>query len=444
MGTRPGTRIGLDTGTTRWDAGLDPQAAFLSIPGMTKETRPDLLVVGAGVVGLAIAREARARWPEATVTVLEKEPSPGLHSSGRNSGVLHAGFYYTADSLKARFSREGTRQWTEFCLDRGLAINRCGKLVVAKGPEELEGLSELKRRGDRNGVDLREVSVEEAREIDPAARTHERALFSPTTASLDPAQVVRTLAEDCARAGVHLHFGVRALGRKNGALTTDRDTYEPGYLINAAGLYADRLAQAFGFAEDLDILPFKGLYLYGDPREKRPRVHIYPVPDLSKPWLGVHFTMGVQGEVKIGPTAIPAFWREHYRGLENFSLSEAIGILGTEASLFLRNDFDFRSIALDEVKKYARPILVRQGARLVDGMSMESFRRWGKPGIRAQLFHRKERKMLMDFYLEGDEQSLHVLNAVSPAFTCALPFAEFVLDEAEARQRGNSSGVTIT
>jgi hypothetical protein len=154
--------------------------------------------------------------------------------------------------------------------------------------------------------------------------------------------------------------------------------------------------------------------------------------------------MGVGGEVKIGPTAIPAFWREHYRGLENFSISEAASILTTEASLFLRNDFGFRNIAFDEVKKYARPILVRQGARLVDGMPMGSFRRWGKPGIRAQLFHKRDRKMLMDFYLEGDEKSLHVLNAVSPAFTCALPFASFVLDEVESRRRSGTSGVTLT
>jgi len=408
------------------------------------QTNPDFLIVGAGIVGLAIAREAKRRFPDSSVVVLEKEKEVALHSSGRNSGVLHAGFYYTADSLKARFSRDGTRRWTEFCLERRLPINRCGKLVVTKGPHEIEGLAELKRRGDRNGVLLKEVTEEEAREIDPVARTFQQALFSPTTASVDPALVSRTLAADAEQNGVEIHFRTRAMGRKGKVLETDRGEYQPGYLVNAAGLYADRLARAYGFGEDLDILPFKGLYLYGDPKERRPRVHIYPVPDLTKPWLGVHFTMGVHGEVKIGPTAIPAFWREHYKGLENFSLGEAASILATEASLFLRNDFGFRNIALDEVKKYARPILVRQGAELVNGMSMDTFRRWGKPGIRAQLFHRKERRMLMDFYLEGDERSLHVLNAVSPAFTCALPFAEFVMDEVEARAAGHEKGIEGT
>jgi len=401
---------------------------------------PDLLIVGGGIVGLTVARAARARWPDSTVTLLEKEEDVGLHASGRNSGVLHAGFYYSADSLKARFSREGTRRWTELCLERGLGINRCGKLVVAQGPHELEGLAELKRRGDRNGVLLHEVTAQEAREIDPAAKTHERALFSPNTASVDPAEVTRALASDAREAGVEILFGTRALQRRGTALDTTAGLFQPGYLINAAGLYADRLARSYGFGEDLDILPFKGIYLYGDPQHRRPRVHIYPVPKLSRPWLGVHFTIGVQGEVKIGPTAIPAFWREHYKGLQNLSLWEAASILLTEAGLFLRNDFEFREIAMEEMRKYLRPVLARQGARLVDGTPMDSFRIWGKPGIRAQLFHRKERKMLMDFHLEGDDRSLHILNAVSPAFTCALPFAEFVLDEVEVKM-GEGAGL---
>jgi L-2-hydroxyglutarate oxidase LhgO len=401
------------------------------------ETRtPDLLVVGGGIVGLTVAKAAKRRWPDASVTLLEKEEAVALHGSGRNSGVLHAGFYYSADSLKARFSRDGTRAWTELCLERGLAINRCGKLVVAQGPDELEGLAELKRRGDRNGVILEEVTAEEAKEIDPAARTHQRALFSPTTASVDPVEVTRTVASDARDAGVEMIFGARALGRKGKALRTTKGSFEAGYLVNAAGLYADRLAQAYGFGKDLDILPFKGIYLYGDPQEKRPRVHIYPVPKLSRPWLGVHFTIGVEGRVKIGPTAIPAFWRENYRGLENFNLREALGILGIEAGLFLRNDFEFREIAVEELKKYLRWVLVEQGSRLVDGTPMDSFRSWGKPGIRAQLFHTRERAMLMDFLLEGDDRSLHILNAVSPAFTCALPFADYVLDEVESRVKG--------
>lgn len=411
-----------------------PYEVVMSYPYL----RPDLLVVGGGIVGLAVAREAKLRWSGARVSVLEKEPEVGLHASGRNSGVLHAGFYYSADSLKARFCREGNRRWTEFCLERGLPILRCGKLVVAQGPEELAGLAELKRRGDRNGVVLEEVDEVQAREIDPAARTWERALFSPNTASVDPLEATRALAGECRALGVEIVLGARAWGREERKLLTSSGTFEPGFLINAAGLYADKLAQLYGFGRDFEILPFKGLYLYGTPPRLRPRVHIYPVPKLSRPWLGVHFTVTVRGEVKIGPTATPAFWRENYQGWQNFRLREALEILGTEALLFLRNDFQFREIAWEELRKYLRPVLVRQAAKLVRGTPMDSFRVWGRPGIRAQLVHREHREMVMDFVLEGDGSSLHILNAVSPAFTCAFPFAEYVVDRVEELWRSGA------
>ena len=392
---------------------------------------PDYLIVGGGIIGLTVALEVRRRFPDAGVVVLEKEGRVGLHASGRNSGVLHAGFYYSEDSLKARFSREGTKRWTELCLERGLPINRCGKLVVAKDASELSGLEELRRRGEKNGVEVQLVDEAEAGEIDPLARTVQSALWSPTTASVDPSRVMEEMAREAIGKGIEITTDTLFLRRKGAAAETSAGVFEPGYLINAAGVYADRIARDFGFAQDLTILPFKGLYLYGDPAEAGLRVHLYPVPDLEKPFLGVHFTLSADGRVKIGPTATPAFWREHYRGLENLRLAEMLPIVGREASLFLRNDFGFRSMALEELKKYSRRKLARMASRLVRDMPMDSFRRWGKPGIRAQLLHTKERRLEMDFRVEGDDRSFHVLNAISPAFTCALPFAEFVLDEVE-------------
>jgi L-2-hydroxyglutarate oxidase len=390
------------------------------------KTTTDFLVIGGGIVGVTIAMELTRRFPGTAVTLLEKEEQCGSHASGRNSGVLHAGFYYTADSLKARFTRDGNRRLTEYCKQRGLRINACGKLVVARHEDDLRGLDELLRRGRANSVELCEVTEQEARELEPLVRTHTRALWSPTTASVDPTEVMRSLEGDAARAGVRVMRNTAYVARKNDeSITTTGGTLSPGYVVNAAGLQADRVARDFAFAEHYRILPFKGLYLYGN--GKLPlRRHVYPVPNLSNPFLGVHFTITADGHVKIGPTAIPAFWREHYGGVSGFRVSEFAEVVWREAQLFLRNDFGFRSLALNEMKKYRREWLVQLAAELVPTASTSEFQTWGQPGIRAQLFDTRNRKLEMDFCYEGDDRSFHVLNAVSPAFTCALPFSEHV------------------
>lgn len=396
----------------------------------------DFTIVGGGIVGLAIALEAKRRYPDASVTILEKEASCGEHASGRNSGVLHAGFYYTADSLKARFTAQGCQRMTEYCLERGLGINRCGKLVVPTEESELAGLDELLRRGRRNGVEVVEVSAAEAREIEPRARVWERALWSPNTAAVDPVEVVSALVADACAAGVQVRTGTayrRATWQGSGwRVETDRGSVTTGYLINAAGVYADRVARGFGFSANYRILPFKGLYLYSDEPPGAFRTHIYPVPELRHPFLGVHFTLTVDGRVKIGPTATPAFWREHYSGPANLRMEELVEVVGRELGLFIRNDFGFRELAVNELRKHWRPALVRQALRLADGVELDQYRQWGRPGIRAQLINIESKTLEMDFRVEGDDRSFHVLNAVSPAFTSAFPFADYVWQQIES------------
>jgi len=389
----------------------------------------DFVIIGGGVIGVNIARELKRRHSDCSVLMLEKEPELGQHASGRNSGVLHAGFYYTADSLKARFCRDGNRAMRDFCSEHGLKINACGKLVVARNDAELAQLDELKRRGDVNGVPLESISATEARSIEPRVKTHERALFSPTTATIDPAEVMRTLRSEAEHAGVQICTGTPYRGRNGNAILTDQYDIGFGTLINAAGLYADRIARDFGFSQDYRILPFKGLYLYASENSQPFRTNIYPVPDLRNPFLGVHVTVTVDGKSKLGPTAIPCFWREHYAGLENFHADEFAEIVGMEASLFLNAGFDFRGLAAQELRKYSRTTLATQASELAEGISPSGYRHWGKPGIRAQLLNVKSRTLVMDFLIEKDDRSLHVLNAVSPAFTCSIPFAAYVCDQ---------------
>ena len=398
---------------------------------MAASRTADFLVIGGGVIGLRSAIEAKRRFPDARVVVIEKEEGCGRHASGRNSGVLHAGFYYDEDSFKARFTRDGNERLGRYCDERGVRINRCGKLVVAQNADELSRLDDLLNRGRRNGVELNEVSAAEVREIEPRARTFERALFSPTTATVDPVEVVNAFFEEAGDAGVEVLTGVAYIGAKDGKVGTTAGSIDARYVINAAGLYADRIARSFGFGDRYRILPFKGLYLHSEPGCNSLNTCIYPLPNPNIPVLGVHLTVTVDGQVTIGPTAVPAFWREQYKRFENFELSDFLEIMRFEGFLFLLNRANFRSVALQELPKSYKPRMVSLAALLATGVEPRQFRRWGPAGIRAQLIDVKEYKLVQDFCMEGDERSFHILNAVSPAFTCAIPFTEFVLDEVE-------------
>lgn len=404
----------------------------------------DYLIVGSGIIGLAVARELKRRWPDRAIAIIEKEADVAYHASGRNSGVLHAGFYYTADSLKARFTREGNQAMTRYCEEHGLAINKCGKVVVASNEEELRGLHELKRRGDRNGVELQWLTERELARIDPNVKTYQRALYSPTTSTVDPVEVCRKMKEEVMASGVDVHFNSPYLGYKDGIVLTGSGPIACGYFINAAGLYADKIAHEFGFGQQYTIIPFKGIYLKYAKNQTDLSTNVYPVPNLKNPFLGVHYTKTVDGSIKIGPTAIPAFWRENYGGLKRFKLGEFLNILRYEAKLFLKNSFNFRSLAFDEMKKYAKPYFVGLSMKMVQPgtVDREGFGSFLRPGIRAQLLNKETLELVQDFVIEGDDKSMHVLNAVSPAFTCSIPFAGYVAD-AVAKKQGNQGGHNV-
>lgn len=395
----------------------------------------DFLIIGGGVIGLNIARTLRRVFSDASVHLIEKEIDCGLHASGRNSGVLHAGFYYSPDSLKAKFTWRGNRLLTEYCDTKGIPLNKCGKLVVARNQADHAGLDELLRRGRANGIPLEEISENDAKIIEPRVKTCARALFSPATSTVDPMAVMRAMKKDALDEGVQLHCGVRYLSSSPKRVLTTEGLFDVGYVVNAAGLYADRIAREFGFSEHYRILPFKGLYLYSNEPAGSIRTNIYPVPDLKNPFLGVHFTVTANGKAKIGPTAIPALWREQYGGVENFRWSEFFEVAARGASLLAASNFDFKTLAIREMAKYSKSTMVSLARQLAEGVKPEHYQAWGKPGIRAQLVDIRNRKLEMDFVLEGDTRSMHILNAVSPAFTCSLPFSEYVCQQIKATLR---------
>ena len=402
------------------------------VEGLVAAMHSDFLVIGGGVIGLNIARTLCRTFRGASVHLIEKEADCGLHASGRNSGVLHAGFYYSPDSLKAKFTWRGNRLLTEYCEEKKIPLNKCGKVVVAKNHGDHAGLDELLRRGRANGIPLEEISEKEAKSIEPRVKTCERALFSPATATVDPSLVMQAMKKDAVAEGVQLHCGVRYLRSSKGQVTTTHGTHDVGYVVNAAGLYADRNARDYRFSEHYRILPFKGLYLYSSEPPGSIRTNIYPVPDLKNPFLGVHFTVAASGKAKIGPTAIPGFWREQYGGMTNFRWNEFLEVIVRGMGLLVNSNFDFKTLAVRELAKYSRSKMISLASQLAEGVKPEHFQSWGKPGIRAQLVDLKKRKLEMDFILEGDQRSMHVLNAVSPAFTCGIPFSEHVCERIRA------------
>lgn len=389
----------------------------------------EVLIIGSGITGLTIARELLTRGVE-EILVIEKEQYLGAHASGRNSGVLHAGIYYTPDSFKARFCVRGNALMKGYCRENGLTLKETGKVIVAKDSDELERLFELHERAIHNGVRSSIIDKKELSEVEPFASTCEKALFSPDTAVVDPNEILNSLSDDLLKSGkVKINYETSFFKLKGDKIAlTSKGPVRFHKVVNASGAFSDRVAYQFGVGKDFKILPFKGTYKkLREGRSFLVRGNIYPVPDLRNTFLGVHFTRSVKGEVYAGPTAIPALGRENYGFFENISL-EMIPILFRDGILFFENEA-FRSTAITEVKKYSMRFFFEEAKKLLTELEITDLEDTGKMGIRAQLVHWPTKKLVMDFVLIREGDSLHVLNAISPAFTSSMAFAKFAVDK---------------
>ncbi len=396
----------------------------------------DFVIIGGGVVGLSIARELRSRDSSASIVILEKESGVALHASGRNSGVIHAGFYYSPESLKAKLTRVGNERMKEFCKSNGLPIAENGKVVVAQKPEEVPLIRELHRRGIANGVNVELIDPQRLVELEPLAETNELALWSPNTAVADPKAVALQLESELRAASVEILFNSKVVKiTEKYVRTATGELFEYGHLINASGLYSDVMAKELDFGRKYSMIPFIGLYFYAPSLKGTLTRHIYPTPDPRNPFLGVHFTRTAAGDVKVGPTAIPILSREQYGLFEGFNISEFFGILANYPKFIMSEHHDVWSLVKTELPKLSRQHLLKQATKLSSKIDVSKFTVAGKPGIRAQLFDKSQGKLEMDFVIEGDEKSTQVLNAVSPGWTSCFSFAEYVVDDMESRVR---------
>jgi L-2-hydroxyglutarate oxidase len=390
----------------------------------------DVAVVGGGILGVAVARELASRRPQRRVVVLEREPELGAHQTSHNSGVIHAGIYYAPGSLKARLCVSGARELYELCERRGVTHVRCGKVIVARDRSELPRLDELERRGRANGVaGLRRLGAAELRELEPHCRGV-AALHSPATGIVDFAAVARALASEAEEHGVEVRtrWPVESVGGGPGRV----ELGNPGAALTArvavfcAGAFADRLAAADGASPDPRIVPFRGAYM----RVRRPQLVrglIYPVPDPRLPFLGVHLSRHLGGEVSLGPTALVVGARDAYavRRVRPRDVGDTLAWPGT-----WRMVARFWRTGVTELRHaLSRRSLARAAASYVPAIEPDDLEPWFA-GVRAQAVGRDGR-LIDDFVVSRTERALHVRNAPSPAATSVLALARLIGDEVE-------------
>lgn len=399
-------------------------------------TRCDVIVVGGGIVGLATARQLLDSHPRLRLVLLEKEVAVGLHQSSHNSGVLHAGLYYTPGSQKARLCRRGKGLMERFAAERGIPVKRIGKLVVATEEAELGRFSALAERAERNGVPgLRVIGAAELREMEPHSRGL-KALYSPETAVIDFGGVCRALADDLRSRGVDLRTSsaVQAMAeRGNRVRVTAADHFEARVVVVCAGLQADRLAAATGHRHGVRIVPFRGRWYVLRPEAARlVRRNIYPVPDPRFPFLGVHFTPRLDGSVLVGPNATLAWAREAYdRG--TFKVRDAASSLAFPGTWRLARRY-LRTGVAELYRDRVRRAALRELRRYVPEIGLEDLMP-GPSGIRAQAV-RADGTMVDDFLIESSARLVHVLNAPSPGATSSLAIGEVLASEVAARLTG--------
>jgi len=394
----------------------------------------DFLIAGGGIVGLTLAHQLVKRGISKQVIIIEKEDKLGKHSSGRNSGVLHAGIYYETNSLKAKVCIPGSIRLKEWIKEKGLSINNCGKLIIPQRLDLDSQLDILFERGKKNGAAVEMLDEKEIKKLVPNANiTSGRGIWSPNTSVVNPLDILNELANDLEKLNIKIFKGVKKwkLNSKESFISFNQDIkINFGHFINASGLYADRVAHIFDVGSEYKIIPFKGIYWkIKEGKSININLNLYPVPDLNVPFLGVHFTPNhLNNSISIGPTAIPALGRENYKLFEKIEPKNAICDLSFLVNQYIKNYAGFRKYANEQAFLGFPPLFLKAAKELIPNLKHEDIEPSQKIGLRAQLFNVKTKKIVNDFLCINGQNSTHILNSISPAFTASFSFADFIID----------------
>ena len=387
--------------------------------------RTDIAIVGSGAVGMAIARGLIESEPNLRITIFEKENTFASHASARNSGVLHAGFYYSPESMKAAFCREGRDELEVLALRHSIPIKKIGKVVVAQNRDEESRLETLLMRGIANGVQLERLPASELSRFEPLARTVGSFLWSPNTSISSPTLINNALRKELQTKNVRFQSNSK-INIQNQKWHNGGDQISARYFVNAAGAWALDFAHLLNIGSRYRTMPFLGLYKQVESAKLPLRTLVYPVPHPINPFLGVHFTITIDGYVKVGPSALPIAGREQYSARSAVSVGEIIAFGKNLVSLAKGDKHDLFAMMKYEIPKLATSNLVGAASKLVPSAAQVTG--WAKksPGIRGQLIDVQRGELLQDFSVEHVGNSTHVLNAVSPGWTASIPFGRHV------------------
>lgn len=399
--------------------------------------RIDIAVVGSGALGLAVARGLLENDSSLRITIFEKELDFGIHASARNSGVLHAGFYYSPESMKARFCREGRDELEALALKHGVPTRRIGKVVVAQNGFEESRLDNLMQRGIENGVELERLPEEDLFQFEPLAITSGSFLWSPNTAISNPALVNSALRSELQTKNVVFKSGTQ-VEIQNGKWMSNGEKIHARYFVNAGGAWALDIAHRLNLGSHFRTMPFLGLYKQTKVTNLPIKTLIYPVPHPINPFLGVHFTLTLDGHVTIGPSALPIIGRSQYSFGAPFSANESLSFAKNLISLGKGNKHNLLSMMKYEIPKLITSNLVSAASQLVP--TARQIKQWSSksPGIRGQLIDSRNGELLQDFLVEHGANSTHILNAVSPGWTASIPFGRHISQMVLERLKSSS------
>ena len=393
----------------------------------------NIYIIGSGIVGLTIGIKIKEKLTGSKVTIIEKEELSIKHGSGRNSGIIHSGVYYPSETLKAKLCIDGAKQLKNYVKNKKLWIDECGKILVPTNDISYRNLDLLIKRAKENNVEANLISNTVAIKLEPnISPNFEKAILIPFTSIVNPKEVMNSLLKDFISLGGEINYNeeVLSIDSEINKIKTKKNYFIFDYVINCSGLHSDRIARSAGLKFNYSFLPFKGKYWKIKKKYKLNKL-VYPVPDLNFPFLGVHTAHNKDNEVFLGPTSTPVFGRESYSLFENFKLSESTELLASFLIKILKNQNNLRNLAVRELKMLTKNGLIKEIKKLIKNVEKEDLLFYEeKTGIRSQIFDNTSRILINDFVVKKyNNNQMHILNAVSPAFTASFSFADYIIKE---------------